>query len=194
MTRPIDEEVNWLLRLDECVRLVYTGRRKMTIRMTSLGLPAALLAGLLFGGCQNTARGFEQDTENNTAKAKAASRDAAPVVEHAAEVTKQAAADAADAIRDAAKNASAGVEQKSKDEANTTASAMDSTALSMKIKSALIADKSVHASDVDVDVSGSTRTVTLKGIVPTGAQKAEAERVARNKAPGYEIVNMLAVR
>jgi osmotically-inducible protein OsmY len=166
----------------------------MTIRMTSLGLPTAMLAALLFGACQNTARGLEQDTENNAAKAKAASRDAAPVVEHAAEATMQAAANAADAISEAAKNASAGAEQRSKDEANTTASALDSTALSMKIKTALIADKSINASEIDVDASGSARTVTLKGLVRTSAQKAEAERVARDKAPGYEIVNMLAVR
>ena len=37
----------------------------MSIRMTSTGLPAALLAASLFGACQNTARGLEQDTENN---------------------------------------------------------------------------------------------------------------------------------
>jgi hypothetical protein len=30
--------------------------------------------------------------------------------------------------------------------------------------------------------------------VPSAAQKAEAERVARDKAPGYEIVNMLALK
>jgi hyperosmotically inducible protein len=177
----------------------------MTMRMTSIGLPAALLAASLFGACQNTARGLEQDTENNAAKAKAASQDAATVAERAAHDTKEAVARAADATkdaasevaqktRDAAKDASAEAEQKSKTAATMTASALDAAAVTTKIKTALIADKSVDASDIDVDTNGSTRTVTLKGHVPTAAQKPQAERIAKDKAPGYEIVNMLALK
>jgi predicted small secreted protein len=172
----------------------------MTIRMTSLGLPAALLAASLFGACQNTARGLEQDTENNAAKAKPVLQDAAAAAERAAQEAKQMAANAADATKEAAsdaaekaKTASAEAEQKSKNSANTTASALDATAETMRIKTALIADKSVDASDINVDTNGSTMTVTLKGHVPTAAQKAAAERIARDKAPDYKIVNMLLV-
>ena len=42
--------------------------------ISSLGLPAALLSASLFAACQNTARGVEQDTEQNTAEAKSRKR------------------------------------------------------------------------------------------------------------------------
>jgi osmotically-inducible protein OsmY len=171
------------------------------MRMTSLGLPAALLAALLFGACQNTARGLEQDTENNAAKAKPALQDAAAVAERAAQEAKQMAANAAEATKQAAseaaekaKSASAEAEQKSKSAANSTASALDAAAETLRIKTALIADKSVDASDINVDTNGSTMTVTLKGHVPTAAQKTAAERIAKDKAPDYKIVNMLVVK
>ena len=48
----------------------------MKSRISSLGLPAALLSASLFGACQNTARGIEQDTQNNTAEAKQEAREA----------------------------------------------------------------------------------------------------------------------
>jgi len=35
--------------------------------------------------------------------------------------------------------------------------------------------------------------VTLKGTVPTAAQKAAAEKVAREKAEGYKVRNLLTV-
>ena len=37
------------------------------------------------------------------------------------------------------------------------------------------------------------QTVTLKGTVPTATQKAAAEKVARNKAEGYKVRNLLTV-
>jgi osmotically-inducible protein OsmY len=195
----------------------------MKIGITSLGLPAALLAASLFGACQNTARGLEQDTENNAAKAKAASQDAAAAAERAGQEAKQMAAKAADATMDAAsvaaqktkdaaatavdktkdaaydakestKAASAEAEQKSKSAAHATASAMDAAAQTLQIKTALIADKTVDASDINVDSNGSTMTVTLKGHVPTAAQKATAERIAKSKAPDYKVVNLLGVK
>ena len=63
----------------------------------------------------------------------------------------------------------------------------------MQIKTALIADKTVEASDINVDTDGATKTVTLKGHVPTAAQKATAGRIAKEKAPDYRVVNMLVV-
>jgi osmotically-inducible protein OsmY len=43
----------------------------------------------------------------------------------------------------------------------------------------------VKASRIDVETSGATKTVTLKGTVATEAQK--------EKAPGYQITNDLRV-
>ena len=63
----------------------------------------------------------------------------------------------------------------------------------MDVKAHLMADRSIDASHIDVDTDAATRTVTLKGTVPTAAQKVAAERVAREKAVGYKVVNRLTV-
>ena len=61
------------------------------------------------------------------------------------------------------------------------------------MKSALIADGRVDASNINVDTSASTKTVVLKGSVPTAQQKTTAEAIARDKAEGYTINNQLTV-
>jgi osmotically-inducible protein OsmY len=194
----------------------------MKIRMTSLGLPAALLAASLFGACSNTAKGIEEDTAQNTAKAKEASADAAAASERAAadakvnadkaaEATKDAAGNAVDATKeglekateatksgmnkaaDATKDAAHDASVASKNAANSTANAMDGAAQTVQIKTALLEDKSVDASHIDVDTNGTTKVVTLKGHVPNSAQKASATRIAKSKAADYTIVNNLVI-
>lgn len=150
----------------------------MTIQMTSFGLPAALLAASLFAACQNTAQGIQKDTEINAEKAKAASEDAAAAAKRAGEQAKDVAERAAEATSNAASKASTQV-------AGATQT--------MEVKTALMADKTVDASGVDVDTNEATKTVTLKGHVPNAGQKAAAERIAKEKASGYTIVNMLVV-
>ena len=59
------------------------------------------------------------------------------------------------------------------------------------VKAALMADGRVDASRIDVDTSASTRTVVLKGTVPTEQQKMMAEQIARERAEGYTIDNQL---
>ena len=61
------------------------------------------------------------------------------------------------------------------------------------VKSALIADGRVDASNINVDTSASTKTVVLKGSVPNAQQKTTAEAIARDKAEGYTINNQLTV-
>ena len=61
------------------------------------------------------------------------------------------------------------------------------------VKSALIADGRVDASNINVDTSASTKTVVLKGTVPTAQQRTTAESIARDKAEGYTINNQLTV-
>jgi osmotically-inducible protein OsmY len=61
------------------------------------------------------------------------------------------------------------------------------------VKSALIADGRVDASSVNVDTVASTKSVVLKGSVPTAQQKTTAEAIAREQAKGYTIVNQLTV-
>lgn len=61
------------------------------------------------------------------------------------------------------------------------------------VKAALIADGRVDASSINVDTVASTKTVVLKGSVPTAEQKSAAERIAREQAKGYTIVNQLTI-
>ncbi len=66
-------------------------------------------------------------------------------------------------------------------------------ALALEIKASLVADKSVEAGGITVDADDETRTVTLKGSVPTATQRIRAEATARRKAKGYRVRNLLAV-
>ncbi|HTL01413.1 MAG TPA: BON domain-containing protein [Vicinamibacterales bacterium] len=161
----------------------------MKIRMTSLGLPAALLAASLFGACSNTAKGVQEDTAQNAEKAKEASAEAAAATERAAEDAKVKMDNAAEATKAGAETAA----EATKDAAKNTANTADGAQQTMQIKTALLADKSVDASSIDVDTNGMTKTVTLKGHVPNAAQKASAERIAKSKAPDYTVVNNLTV-
>ncbi len=58
----------------------------------------------------------------------------------------------------------------------------------------MIADDTVDASDINVDTFHETKTVVLKGSVPTAAQKTEAARIAAREAEGYKIDNQLTVK
>jgi osmotically-inducible protein OsmY len=62
------------------------------------------------------------------------------------------------------------------------------------VKAALMADSRVDASNINVDTDHRTKTVTLKGRVPSAAQKATAAEIATTKAEGYTVNNLLEVR
>ncbi len=81
-----------------------------------------------------------------------------------------------------------------KEATRSVSDTLDAAAQTMQIKTALIDADNLDAGSIDVDTNGETRTVTLKGHVPTAAQKAAAERIANEKAPDYRVVNMLEVR
>lgn len=166
----------------------------MKSRITSLGLPAALLSVSLFAACQNTARGVEQDTERNTAEAKQEAREATAEVK---QETREATAGVKQEAREAgaaAERAGDRVAQEAKEATRSVGATLDAAAQTMQIKTALIDADNLDAGAIDVDTNGATKTVTLKGHVPTAAQKAAAERIAKEKAPDYRVVNMIEVR
>ena len=77
-----------------------------------------------------------------------------------------------------------------------TETAVEKTAAgveTMDVKAALIADGRVDAANINVDTSASTKTVVLKGSVPTAEQRSTAEAIARDQAKGYTIANNLVV-
>ena len=160
------------------------------MKVKALGLPAALLATSMFAACQNTARGVQEDTEKNTAAAKEAGREAGYKAEEAARDAKGTAGNAAEATKEATANAT----EASKEAANSMGAKLDAAQQTMDVKTALMADKTVDASGIDVDSSADTKTVTLKGHVKTAAEKTRAAEIAKAKAPGYTVVNNLVVR
>ena len=61
------------------------------------------------------------------------------------------------------------------------------------VKTAIIADKTIDSGAIDVDTYQDKKVVVLRGTVPTEAQKAKAEQIARDNAKGYTIENRLVV-
>jgi len=71
--------------------------------------------------------------------------------------------------------------------------AVRGAAETVDVKSAIIADKTIDSGAIDVDTFQDKKLVVLRGSVPTEAQKAQAEQIARKHATGYTIQNQLAV-
>jgi BON domain len=141
-------------------------------------LAIALMSGLSLAACSNTAAGAKKDAEINADKATAASAEAKDkadaTAEKAAAEGKEAAAETKEAARDASGAVKAAVE-------------------TIDVKSALMADRTVDASHINVDTFHETRTVVLKGSVKTATQRDEAARIAAAEAPSYRIDNQLTV-
>jgi hyperosmotically inducible periplasmic protein len=115
-------------------------------------------------------------------KAKDGAEKAGEAIEHAAkEVEKEAKPVAKD------------VGEKIKEGAQETGRAIDATKQHLDVKAALLADKAVDASHIDIDTDKDAKILYLRGTVPTAAQKAKAERIARDKADGFTVRNELTV-
>jgi osmotically-inducible protein OsmY len=71
--------------------------------------------------------------------------------------------------------------------------AADAAVETMDVKTALIADSRIDSGGINVDTDHVTKTVTLKGHVPTAAQKTAAEEIAVKKAVGYRVENKLTI-
>jgi len=121
-------------------------------------------------------------------------------VKEEAQQVKKEAQDAAHKIGEKAKEVgdkvaegAKDVGEKIKEGAKEVGSEVGAKKQTVDVKAALMVDKSIDASHIDVDTDADTKTVTLKGTVPTAAQKAAAEKVAREKAEGYKVRNLLTV-
>ena len=103
-----------------------------------------------------------------------AMRDGSNAAERAGDAAKDAGTAVGDAVLNGGRAADAAVE-------------------TMDVKTALMADSRIDSGDINVDTDHVARTVTLKGHVPTAAQKAFAEEIAMKKAVGYRVDNRLTV-
>jgi osmotically-inducible protein OsmY len=86
-------------------------------------------------------------------------------------------------------NTARGVVEDTKDNASTVRGGLET----VDVKSAIIADKTVDSGAIDVDTYQDKKLVVLRGSVPSEAQKARAEQIARENAKGYTVENRLAV-
>ncbi len=99
-------------------------------------------------------------------------------MEHKADQAGQKAEQAADATGNAVANGGR---------------AADAAVETLDVKTALTLDKRVDASNINVDSDHVTKTVTLKGHVPTAEQKTVAGQIAVAKAVGYQVRNELTI-
>ena len=158
-------------------------------------LAAAACAGL--AGCDNTAQGVKEDAKENEAKAREESQDAAAAGREAGAEVKEAGREAGEAIKEAGRDVGDAAEKagdKVAEAAKDAGAAVHAGKQTLDVKTALMADSAIDASRIDVDTDENTKTVTLKGSVPNAAQKASAERIAKAKAEGYKVRNLLVVR
>jgi osmotically-inducible protein OsmY len=169
--------------------------------------------------CRNTAEGAREDAAEARQEAREEAAEARQEVRDAAaearEETAEARRDAAEATanaeresREAADRAGNSVSRAADDVGNATKTAARETGDAVKdagraasaaietmdVKTALMADKRVDASHINVDTDHKQKTVTLKGEVPTAAQKATAEQIAVKEATGYRVVNRLVIK
>ena len=77
--------------------------------------------------------------------------------------------------------------------AEKASQAAEAAAQTMNVKTALLADKRVTAKAIDVDTDRVTKTVILKGHVPSEEQKVIAEQIAVDRANGYRVKNELTI-
>jgi osmotically-inducible protein OsmY len=141
-------------------------------------LPAAFTFVIATAACDNTATGVRQDTAEATDEAKdTTSATKAEAQDQAAEARAEGREAANDASRTAA----------------NAGTAIDAAAETIDVKAALMADDTVDASNINVDTMHETKTVVLKGSVPTAAQKTAAGKIAAKEAEGYKVDNQLTV-
>jgi osmotically-inducible protein OsmY len=189
------------------------------MRRKHWALLAAIGLALTGAGCDDTLRGVEKDTKENTAAAKQTAKDLG--LDEAAKKAAEKAAEAAEAARRGAENIARDVRKaddepqpvkkaepyrdgevsdragkalaKVEEAGREIASEAKAAGIHADVKAALMRDKGVDASHINVDVDDDQRLLLLKGTVPNAAQKARAEEIARQRAGGYAFRSELSV-
>lgn len=144
-----------------------------------LALTATFAFAIAGAACDNTARGVEKDAAEAREEAREGSAAAKAEAREEAAEAKAEGREASDDARRTAGNAGA---------------AIGAAGETLDVKTALMTDDTVDADEINVDTFHETKTVVLKGSVPTAAQKTAAGRIAAREAEGYKIDNQLTVR
>jgi osmotically-inducible protein OsmY len=139
--------------------------------------------------CSNTAEGVKEDSRENAE----ATREGMEVVGDASRETARVVGEKAEQLGDKVAEGARDLSDAFGEGADDVGSDVAAGKETLDVKAALLLDKSIDASEIDVSTDAETRTVTLSGTVPTTANKAAAERIAREKAAGYRVVNLLTL-
>jgi hypothetical protein len=166
--------------------------------MTRLTLAGSVLAACVAVGCSDQTQQQAREAGQEVAEAakaagsavESAAQDAVNNVERASDSVQQASrrkGEAESAVKQTGESA--------RDAVNQTAAAAAAAVQTAQVKTALVADSSVDAKDINVDTDPATKTIILKGYVPSAAQKTAAGRIATAKASaGYTVRNELVIR
>lgn len=96
-----------------------------------------------------------------------------------------------DELRSAARNTQSEASQATQAAANTAGRVIDDSAITAKVKSALLTDQSVKGMNIKVETDGGT--VTLSGSVSTQVERTQAEAVAASVEGVKSVVNRISV-
>jgi len=173
-------------------------------------LPFAAVMALVFAGvasgCTPEARQDVGEAGANVGQATEKSVEGtAEAASKAGTAVKEGAENAGEAVAGAANTAKEGVKEGASQvgeavggvakSAQKVGAAMD---LTPSVKGALVADKTIDASTINVDTDATAKKVMIKGTVATEAAKAQATKVAQAKLKeensDYTVVNQLTVK
>jgi hypothetical protein len=133
-----------------------------------------------------------------------ARQDVSQAGEKMGQATEKSAQGTAEAMKKAGEKMETGAEkaaQATKEGAQQVGEAVGGAAKPMqmtpKVKGALVADKQIDASTLNVDTDVNTKTVTIKGTQATAQKKALVTQVAakavKEADPSYKVVNQVTV-
>jgi hyperosmotically inducible protein len=143
--------------------------------------------------CRNTAQGVKEDSRQNAEKAQQEAKEIARKIGAEAKETGAKIGEAAKEVGGKVTDGAKDVGEKVKAGAKEVASEVGAVKQTVDVKAHLLAAKNIDSAHIEVDTDAETKTVTLRGTVPTAGQKAAAEKVARENAEGYRVRNLLTV-
>jgi hyperosmotically inducible protein len=153
----------------------------MRFRATALWLVPVLAAGLLAGGCADENKNGVPEVSGNAAA------NGVSAAGNAVGTAGNAIGNAAGAVGNAVGNAGHAAANAVAESGQTGANGV----LTAKVKSALIGDKTVAASKINVNSQAGI--VTLEGDVSSAAEKKQAEALAKKTQGVKSVVNKLTV-
>jgi predicted small secreted protein len=168
---------------------------------------ALVAAALLASGCRNTADGAREDARKAAKEAEQAAQDAKRELDRAARDAQRAVQDARKEVReglgearDSVRGARSTVQEAGRDvreagrDMQDAASEIHGAKQLVDVRAALALSKEISSgSDISVRSDEAGRTVILTGTVPSAAERAAAERIARESASGLRVENRLKV-